>query len=168
VARGVLADGEVSASHALPRLAASVLLGVWLGGCSILNVFEPARKASLVGDDDLTTASIPSRARTSSDQVSPLSPELDAEDWRRAGAAMATALDPQGNGGLVKWENPASGARGSFSAAGDAYLIGDEICRNFAARLSGAEGGSAHQGSACRAAPGDWRIREHRAVKQPG
>jgi hypothetical protein len=158
----------MSASRALPRLAALILLGGWLGGCSILTVFEPARKASLAGDDDLTTASIPSRTRTSADQISPLSPELDAEDWRRASAAMATALDPQGNGGLVKWENTASGAKGSFSAAGDAYLIGDEICRNFKARLSGVGGESAHQGSACRAAPGDWRIREHKAIKQSG
>jgi surface antigen len=40
---------------------------------------------------------------------------LDAEDWRRAKAALSTALDPQGNGSLVGWDNPDSGNKGSFT-----------------------------------------------------
>ena len=43
---------------------------------------------------------------------SPLSPELGEEDWRRAKAALAVALDPQGAGARVSWDNPDTDAEG--------------------------------------------------------
>ncbi|MGL5136185.1 MAG: RT0821/Lpp0805 family surface protein [Beijerinckiaceae bacterium] len=150
------------------QLAASMIFGMALGGCSVLNVFEPARKATLHGDDELTTASIAPRPKVATEQTSPLSAQLDAEDWRRASAAMATALDPQGNGGVVKWDNPDSGAKGSFGPAGDAFLIGDDICRLFITEIAARDGAHWHQGTACRHSPGDWRIREHKPWKRPG
>ena len=54
---------------------------------------------------------------------------LDAEDWRRAKAALSTALDPQGNGSLVGWDNPDSGNKGSFTPVGKPYPLAAGICR---------------------------------------
>jgi hypothetical protein len=47
---------------------------------------------------------------------------LDAEDWRRAKVALSTALDPQGNGSLVGWDNPDTGNKGSFTPVGKPRL----------------------------------------------
>ena len=66
---------------------------------------------------------------------SALSPELGEEDWRRAKGALAVALDPQGNGALVSWDNPDSGFKGAFTPVGHPFVKGDEICRAFVAAL---------------------------------
>ena len=90
-----------------------------------------------------------------------LSPDLDGEDWRRARAAMAVALDPQGNGAPVAWNNPQSGAKGSFVALAPPYLTNDRVCRAFNARLSIGPGAERRvAGSACRVSSGDWTLRE--------
>ena len=60
---------------------------------------------------------------------------LDAEDWRRAKAALATALDPQGNGSLVGWDNPNSGNKGSFTPVGKPFPLEAGICRVFFAQV---------------------------------
>ena len=51
-------------------------------------------------------------------EKSSLASLLDAEDWRRAKAALSTALDPQGNGSLVGWDNPDSGNKGRLIHSG--------------------------------------------------
>ncbi len=48
---------------------------------------------------------------------------LDEEDRRRALGALAIALDPQGNGATVHWDNPISKAHGSMTPSGFAYPI---------------------------------------------
>ena len=58
------------------------------------------------------------------------------EDWRRAKSALDTALDPQGNGASVAWDNPTSGAKGSFLPLAQPYPKDDGICRPFAAHLA--------------------------------
>lgn len=109
--------------------------------------------ASLVPEpgDVLTTGSLP-RARSLG-----LLPQ--SEDWRRASAALATALDPQGNGARVSWDNPESGAAGSIAAADAPYLEGDLVCRRFAAVTRLGQSEESYAGHACRNGPGDWRIR---------
>ncbi len=89
-----------------------------------------------------------------------LSPALDREDLRRARAAMAIALDPQGNGARVGWQNPQSGAHGSFAASAPPFADHDRVCRGFAGDVSPAESVERHvSGSACREGDGSWRIR---------
>jgi hypothetical protein len=59
-------------------------------------------------------------------EKSSLASLLDAEDWRRAKAALSTALDPQGNGSLVGWDNPDSGNKGRLIHSGRQTLpLGD-------------------------------------------
>ncbi len=74
---------------------------------------------------------------------------------------MAVALDPQGNGASVAWENPASGARGSFVASAAPVARADAICRAFRAHMvPEASAGREIDGSACRNTDGDWAVKQ--------
>ncbi len=145
-----------------------------LGACSITMPFTE-RESSFVKDSDITGSITPrasERPAQAPGQISPLSPGLDAEDWRRARAALATALDPQGSGAQVRWDNPDSGAKGFFGASGNAFLIKDDICRLFVAGvgIKAQDDKAAEdwmQGSACRTAPGEWDIKDVKPWKKP-
>ncbi|MDO9443369.1 MAG: RT0821/Lpp0805 family surface protein [Beijerinckiaceae bacterium] len=115
-----------------------------LGGCS--TVFP---LPSFISSDDVTGSIHKS--------PSPLSKKLDAEDWRRAHAALGVALDPQGNGASVSWSNPLSGMKGSFVPISDAYPRDDRICRVFMAEI-GAQGSDQVQGTGCRDRSGEWAV----------
>jgi surface antigen len=98
--------------------------------------------------------------------TSPLSNTLDQEDWRRAKGAMGLALDPQGNGSPVTWENPQSKARGSFTPVGQAKAVDDKICRAFIAELGGSLKSEQLQGDACRDRSGEWNVGKVQPWKQ--
>jgi 17 kDa outer membrane surface antigen len=154
----------------LPRLLLSTAIAVVLGGCSLTMPFEDRSAAAQV-DPDVTGSISPRPAKDlplPPGQVSPFSPRLDAEDWRRQKAALATALDPQGNGGSVHWENTDSGAKGSFAPSGNATVIRDEICRTFMAMVSTKEPEQWFQGAACRLTPTEWVIRDMMPGKRAG
>ena len=57
--------------------------------------------------------------------MSPLSPELGGEDWRRAKGALAIALDPQGSGSSVSWDNPDTDMKGNFAPVGQPFVKTD-------------------------------------------
>jgi 17 kDa outer membrane surface antigen len=100
--------------------------------------------------------------------VSPLSPSLDAEDWRRASSALAVALDPVGNGSPAKWGNPESGAQGIFTPDGLPFVKEDEICRSFLATFTVEAVQQSQQGTACRPSGGAWTINDLKPQKKPG
>jgi surface antigen len=127
-------------------MPALLTLALGLGGCATA---IPLPSIMGVSNDDVT-GSIP--------QTSPLSSALDIEDWRRARGAMALALDPQGNGAPVNWDNPRSGAKGSFVPVGTARPVGDNICRAFLAELGGVLAAQTLQGDACRDKAGEWTM----------
>jgi surface antigen len=137
-------------------LAFLVLSGLVTGGCSItLPIFSSEKSDPSENTVTLTTSSLkPARG------ISPLSPELGVEDWRRAAGAMALALDPQGNGAGVSWDNPESGTKGNFSPVSGPVLRSDEICRVFLSTLVLQTGTSKAQGTACRPSGGEWSIKE--------
>jgi surface antigen len=116
---------------------------------------------SLFGDDDEPTNSVQARI------ISPLSPELGAEDWRRAKGALAIALDPQGNGSSVTWDNPDTGMKGSFVPVGQPFVKSDEICRAFLAKLVLQSGIKPLQGTACRPSGGEWAIKDVKPWRKP-
>lgn len=104
-----------------------------------------------------TGAIVPANAAP--DSRSMLSADLDEEDWRRAKAALAVALDPQGPGTHVSWDNPETGMKGTFKPSGAPFVKNDEICRTFTAQLAGTA--SAHlQGTACRPSGDEWALKE--------
>jgi surface antigen len=115
--------------------------------------------ATLTSDDPVVTSSIVPKA------VSPLSPDLGEEDWRRARAALAVALDPQGSGSQVSWDNPDTSVKGSFTPVGQPFVADDKICRAFLASLTGTSGASSLQGTACRPSGGEWVIRDVKPFK---
>jgi surface antigen len=124
---------------------AALIAAHGLGGCSTVIPLP-----SMISTDDITGSIGKS--------PSPLSSSLDAEDWRRARAAMGVALDPQGNGAPVTWDNPQSGARGVFRPVGEAHPSDDKICRAFLADIGGAAPTQSVQGVACRETNGDWTV----------
>ncbi|MCI0467727.1 MAG: hypothetical protein L0Y57_12085 [Beijerinckiaceae bacterium] len=108
-----------------------------------------------------------SREETASEGASlSLDSMLDSEDLRRAKAALSTALDPQGNGSLVGWENPASGNKGSFTAVGSAYPSDLKVCRVFLGKVDRKGDERSLQGTACANKQGEWTIAEAKPWKQ--
>lgn len=85
---------------------------------------------------------------------------LDEEDRRRAMGALAIALDPQGNGAPVHWDNPQSKAHGQIAPVGFAYPNKSLVCRKFTAQFVTASGNREAAGSACRDKNADWTLAE--------
>jgi len=99
--------------------------------------------------------------------TSPLSPELSGEDWRRAKGALAVALDPQGSGSSVSWDNPDTETKGNFAPVGQPFVSSDEICRAFLATLVSKDGTRSLQGTACRPSGGEWAIKDIKPWRKP-
>lgn len=137
-----------------------------LGGCSIS--LPSSNSAALV--DFEPTATIPSKPRPAgpaqSADPTPLSRHLDAEDWRRAKAALGVALDPQGNGATVAWSNPQNGRAGSFVSVAAPYPVDGQVCRAFVAKIHG-DASEYLQGSACRVSgTDDWELKSVKPFKE--
>jgi surface antigen len=130
------------------------LLGGGLSGCSIA-------VPSLSDERVETTGSI---GRTDG---SPLSPDLGQEDWRRAKGALAIALDPQGNGSAVKWDNPESGIGGTVTPVAQPFVKQNEVCRTFIATIDFPGRTSSLQGTACKPSSDEWQIHEVRPWRKP-
>ncbi len=111
--------------------------------------------ASLMPGDDVTASNSPV----------PFGRMLDEEDRRRETAALATALDPQGDGATVKWANEKSGSRGAVTAVGKAYNAEAKVCRAFVSELR--QRASIHkvQGIACAESAGEWKVTESKPVR---
>jgi surface antigen len=164
--RGVSAMMEASARASI--LGAIIVAGAALAGCSLTAPFDD-KPTALQADTDIT-GSIPRKSapELQPGQNSPFSARLDDEDWRRQRAALATALDPQGNGGQVRWDNADSGHKGAFGAIGDAFLVKHEICRVFVASITAGEPEQWFKGTACRVSASEWTIRDFSAWKRQG
>ncbi len=131
------------------------MLGVSAAGCSTAIPLP-----SFIGSANDVTGSISPGAR--------LSPALDMEDWRRAKGALGLALDPQGNGSPVAWDNPKSGARGAFTPVGAANAVDERICRAFLAEIGGSVSAKSLQGTACRDKAGEWSLDDVKPMSKPG
>ncbi len=93
--------------------------------------------------------------------------DLGEEDWRRARAALTVALDPQGNGRPVKWDNPETGLKGSVNPTGLPYVAQDLICRNFLASVVSPGRSRFVRGTGCKPSGGTWALRRVRSVAAP-
>ena len=140
------------------RLLTALLAAAAQGACSIAMPPGP-RGESFVADASEVTSSI----RRPSPE---LARGLDPEDRRRAVAALATALDPQGEGAGVNWDNPQTGAKGSFTPVGAAYPTDGKICRAFLAEVATKETQERLQGTACRDKTIEWTLLEVKPWKR--
>jgi hypothetical protein len=147
--KSVARSGEV-----LARVAAAVF-ALSAGACSM-----SIPMTSLVEEEPVTTQSVAPRT------ISPLSAELGEEDWRRAKAALAVALDPQGAGSPVSWDNPDTTLKGTFTPVGQPFVKSDEICRAFLASVQGQAANSSLQGTACRPSGGEWVLKDVRPFRK--
>ena len=144
-----------AAGREVARVAFAAAVAVNCAACSL-----SFPMTSLVNDEPAATAAITPKV------VSPLSAELGEEDWRRAKAALAVALDPQGSGSQVSWDNPDTTLRGTFTPVGQPFVKSDEICRAFLASVAGQTGSSSLQGTACRPSGGEWVITDVKPFKK--
>lgn len=152
--------------HASSRCAGLVALGgallFGLGGCGLpLVTFQAetaAEAGALASTDPVTTGSIDKRPRS-------FGRDLGDEDWRRAHAALSVALDPQGNGRPVKWDNPETALRGSVNPTGLPYVSNDLICRDFLASVIAPARSRFLRGTGCKPSGGAWELKRVRAAK---
>ncbi|TAJ34817.1 RT0821/Lpp0805 family surface protein [Bosea sp. (in: a-proteobacteria)] len=145
----------------------AALLGLLCAGCSVS--FPIIGLSSKAEDEVATTSSVlPARAPDKAAGLATLASELGPEDLRRADAAMSVALDPQGNGAAVSWDNPQSGIKGSFVPVGGPFLRADEICRAFIASVQTQSKPLKLQGTACRPSGGEWAVKDMAAWKGLG
>jgi hypothetical protein len=149
--------GRRSEARALRGIgpAVAVLISSMTGACGISFPMD-----SLFPEPDATN-SIKPRLE------SPLSPELGPEDWRRAKGALAIAVDPQGSGSSVSWDNPDTDMKGNFAPVGQPFVKTDEICRVFLATLVAKGVISTLQGTACRPSGGEWAIKDVKPWRKP-
>lgn len=145
----------------------AALLGLLCAGCSVS--FPIIGLSSKAEDEVATTSSVlPARGPDKAAGLGTLASELGPEDLRRADAAMSVALDPQGNGAAVSWDNPQSGIKGSFVPVGGPFLRADEICRAFIASVQTQSKLLKLQGTACRPSGGEWAVKDMAAWKGLG
>ncbi|WP_414468130.1 RT0821/Lpp0805 family surface protein [Methylobacterium currus] len=146
--------GLVVAASALGSVLAS-------GGCSQpLIMFTP--QVDVAPPEPESTGSIEPAAPKN------FGSDLSGEDWRRAKAALSVALDPQGNGQPVKWDNPDSGMRGMVNPTGLPFVKNDEICRGFLASVIGPSGNRFVRGTGCRPSGGAWELKSLKTTTKPG
>lgn len=141
--RSVYSQSRKRTSRGLAA-AALLCLALGLGGCN-----STGPMASLVAEDDVTS-SIPAPP--------PPPPAFNAQDWALASKALEAALDPQGPGGPIVWENAASGARGTMTPVGFVYQSEGQTCRAFLAEIGGKAPGQRLQGRGCREGQGAWVV----------
>ncbi|AWV16084.1 MULTISPECIES: RT0821/Lpp0805 family surface protein [unclassified Methylobacterium] len=148
------------------RICASVSVvsvAIALCGCSqpllIFRGDPPA--APRVVEEPTVTGSIEKRPVSFGD-------DLAEEDWRRARAALGVALDPQGNGRPVKWDNPETGLHGSVNPTGLPYVSDDLICRNFLASVIGPARSRFVRGTGCKLSGGPWTLKRVRSASGAG
>lgn len=138
---------------------AAVAVSLLAAGCS---VSFPILGLSSKSEDEVATTSsvLPARGSAGPGALALLASDLGPEDMRRADGAMAVALDPQGNGAAVSWDNPQSGIKGSFIPVGGPFLRSDEICRAFIASVQTQTKPAKLQGMACRPSGGEWSVKD--------
>lgn len=135
--------------RAVFRLLPICLVGAVSAGCSITFPM-----ASLVPEaEPETTGSIVQNSAM-------LAPGLSPADWDLASVALDKSLDPQLGGAATKWTNPETSARGSFIAAGPAYVRDDKVCRLFKANIALGGPERIMIGTACRVGAGAWTLQK--------
>lgn len=140
-------------------LLGAAFAGLSLCGCSFaIPSGEPVAWQNVSNE---VTGSIPAKAPA-------LCNSLDQEDWRRASAALGVALDPQGGGSSVNWDNPQTQAKGSFTPVGPPYPSDGRVCRAFLAEVETKETHERLQGAACRERTADWALIEVKPWRKAG
>ncbi|MFO1104210.1 MAG: RT0821/Lpp0805 family surface protein [Methylocystis sp.] len=141
----------------MSRGARLIALSATAGGLAGCSIAMPTISNSSMWNSDRAASDVTGAIQKPPPQ---LSHALEGEDLRRATAAMSTALDPQGSGASVNWDNPQTGAKGSFTPIGQPYPLEGRICRAFQADIAVKEAQESLQGAACREKTDEWALTE--------
>jgi surface antigen len=141
-------------------LACSVALALAAGGCSFSYQMDNLTAKRDEGKPD-QTASLLQFARPKSDPDA-----LAQADWVLARAAVAEVLNTGDKDASAPWENPVTGARGTVTPLASRYPRAGTTCRDFLASYVKNGNESWLEGSACRAAGGNWEVRDLRPWKK--
>lgn len=135
------------------RVAQIVACLSLLGGCSV-----SMPMASLIpGSHDEGTGAIGKL---------PLAGWLDGDDWKHAKQAFSRALDAEKIDSAISWDNPNSGAKGTFVALGQAYPGEGGLCRSFHANIDRRSADDMLEGTACAGKSGEWKVTEIKPNKK--
>lgn len=123
----------------------TALLGLAAGGCSY-------QLGSLVenGEDKI---------KQSAAAGDPAAAGPSESDLAQAGAAVTDALAKNPKTTTTKWENPATGARGTITVVAAAYDQDGGVCRDFLASYVQDSNDTWLEGAACRSRDGRWEVR---------
>jgi surface antigen len=151
---GLGLDGRnASAPRRAAPLVGLVVVAGLLAGCS---VSMPMASLLPEAHDDMPTSSI---------AKSKLSDWIDGEDWQLAKLAFTQALDEKA-GATTTWDNPKTGAKGSFAAVGDSYAGVAGRCRDFHADIDQKSADKTLEGTACAGKAGDWQVTDIKPAKR--
>lgn len=138
------------------------MLAFAAGGCSFTY-----QLGSMFGDGDKATGSTrPQAAARPAPTSSSLSELLPNGDLAFARAAVADVLGHGGKTASARWENPATGARGTVTPIASAYDEDGAQCQDFLASYVRDGASSWLQGEACRADKGGWELRSLKPWKR--
>ncbi len=137
-------------------IALALALGAATSGCSLSYKLD-----SFLGKEPEQTGSIRPVSAPASAEAAPAEMDL-----AYAKAAVAELLGRPEKNGSQPWENPGSGARGTVTAAADAYTSDGFQCRDFLASYIRDGSESWLQGDACRIHQGKWMVRTLRPLKR--
>ena len=155
-------QAEACVQRIVPAGLAACLLSMLCACSQPLLIFRadaaPETKAETVADEPIVTGSIGRRPTS-------FGSDLGEEDWRRAYAALGVALDPQGNGKPVKWDNPETSLRGTINPTGLPYVAQDLICRDFLASVIAPGNNRFVRGTGCKPTGGEWELKRIRTGK---
>lgn len=140
------------------RLSCTAALFILAGGLAGCAVSMPMGSLMPERHDDEQTGSIAKPK---------LAEWVGHDDWQNAEPAFTQALDQKG-GTEATWDNPKTGAKGSFMAVGDSFPGVSGQCRAFHASLDGAKGNAdkALDGTACAGKSGGWQVTEMKPEKR--
>lgn len=148
-----------------PRFAAWRLVAGFDAGLAVLPLVGCGLPLLTFQTEEAPTVAEPISTGSIEKRPSSFGNDLGGEDWRRAHAALTVALDPQGNGRPVKWDNPDTQLRGAVNPTGLPYVSGDHICRDFLASVIAPEKSRFLRGTGCKLSGGDWELRKLRTAK---
>lgn len=123
-------------------MAAMLLIGVSVGGCSVSRLDGAFAKSN-----DVTGSISPASAAAPT--------ESDLAFARNAASDVLTRGDKDAS---QPWENPETGARGSVTPLAQAYSSEGRTCRDFLASYVKGTSESWLQGSACQTGRRQWEI----------
>jgi len=149
--------------------AGILALAAGAGGCSMS--MELGSLFSEKSDEKTSADKVDARDVTGSLPLQPTHTEnpgsgMTRADWTFATAALREAMQDNGDGTSIPWQNSATGVRGTVTPVSSAFVQDGFACRNFLASHIGNGREGWFEGTACRVHRGLWEVRTARLLQK--